>query len=435
MRTLRTSPNASRRNGFIYLAVLFTSLIIMTAVAGALAMSTSNLRAENDRLSRQSALRLAENELHRIASGMRTSSLWRDNSTNNAFTNWYGTMVDGVSVNEGTVRHRFVDVDGNLADDLSDAVDLTVHAAVGRAEAAIVATLESDPNPFQILHYSVTASDDIRVEDGGTIAAEGSIQVHDDCKTNSWGIITAPRLECAGNIESYVYLRGDRATSAVSMPTSDIVSEYISKGTRIPRGALGWSGGDRAIRDVVLSKTVNPYGSVDPNGIYWINAGGFDIRIQNSRIEATLAIYNAADIEIRGGIVWRHPGAADAILVTDSNIHLYDIEATLDEDDRGVNFNPPIMPYAGTDSDSDQTDVYATSLTGLIYTTNDFRLDPLVDNHHLILTGSLIARDIRVDGHLQIRQLGELVADPPASLADATPMRFVRGSLRRIPSP
>ncbi len=145
----------------------------MVSVTAALTISTSSLRGETDRSGRGQALRFAESEIHRQAAIMRTSSLWRSSETNNVFSNWHPITANGVDVT-GTslVRHRFNDTDGLLADDLTDTVELTVHAKVGRSEAAITVRLESDPAPLNLLRYSVTAADDIQFESGGALSCE-----------------------------------------------------------------------------------------------------------------------------------------------------------------------------------------------------------------------------------------------------------------------
>ncbi len=230
-------------------------------------------------------------------------------------------------------------------------------------------------------------------------------------------------------------LRGDLVGSSVTLPSYDVVAKYIALGTEIPFVSVPQSGGDLLIQDQLLSPTSNPFGAADPAGIYWLDAAGSDVIISHCRFDATLAIRNAGLVEIQGGIVWNYPTTADVILVTDSPITLTSVEATLDEAVRNVNFNPTSSPYRQTLFNSTTTDVYPTELRGVVYTSSDFTLDPMVSNASLHVTGAIVANDLRIDGYMTVTQLDELLSKPPPGLSNPTPMRFVRGSFRRIPSP
>ncbi len=424
----------SRRGGYVYLAVLFTSLIVAASVAAALSISLSTLRGENDRTHRSSALRFAESELHRQAAMMRTSGQWRTESTSGVFSPWY-TLPDMSGVVSGNLelRRRYTDADGVLDDDDTDSVELTIHARVGRSESAIIATLEPDPDPFDLLQYSVTVTNDLRFESGGAISCENPVQVVRKTETQSSGVLTTPRLECNGVVE--MTLRGDLSPAAVTIPTRDVLGGYIQMGTEIPNASIPRDNGDLLIQDIVLSSTMNPYGPLDARGIYWFDAGGQRVRLSHCRIDATLAIRNSSRIKVKGGITWNFPTSADAILVSDSNIRFTGVEATLDEAARGVNFNPSLSPYRQTLSNTTLTDLYPSELRGVIYTSGNVRLNPLVNDKSLHVTGAIICRNFRVDGFMTVTSLEELLDTPPIGLSDPTPMRFVRGTQRRIPSP
>lgn len=425
----------SQRGAFLYVAVLFTTLIVMISVSAALTISTANLRGETDRTDQGEALRLAESEIHRQAAILRTSSQWRSTAINDVFSDWHSLTTDGsAGGNQNSqVRHRFHDSDGQLDDDPTDGVELTVHARVGNSAAAITVFLESDPKPLDLLRYSVTAADDIHFDLGGTISCERPVQVLDDCRTSTSGILTTPQLECSGSVQ--MTLRGDLAASAVSLPGNDVVATYIALGTEIPLVSIPQTGGGLLIEDRLLSKTLNPFGAVDAAGIYWLDAAGNKVIISHCRFDATLAIRNASEIEIRGGINWNYPTSPDVILATDAPITMTGVEGILDEADRDINFNPASSPYRESLSNSTNEDTYPCELRGVVYSSNDFTLDPLVNDEQLRLCGSLIAYDLRIEGYMAVTQLNELLNNPPAGLSDPTPMRFVRGSFRRIPSP
>ncbi len=431
LRLLRRHRAAS---GFLYVAVLFTTLLVMVVVSAALSISTSNLRGETDRTSRGEALRLAESAIQRQAAIMRTSSQWRTDSTNNVFSNWYGLTLNGQNITGSSqIRHRYYDSDGDLADDFTDPVELTVHVKVGRSQRAVSVQFASDPEPFDLLDYAVTASRDLRIESNGALSCERAVQVDADGTGSNAGILTAPRLHCSGSVD--FTLRGDLSPSSVVLPANDVLAKYIELGTQIPTAPIPRSGGDWIIRDRVLSPTVNPFGPLDSNGIYWFDAGGDTVIISHCRFDATLAIRDAGEILVEGGIAWSYPTSADAILVSDSRIRFQNMQPWLVESDRSVNFNPPASPYRGSMSNNTLIDTYPTEFRGVIYTTDNLRMDPLSPNRNLHVTGALIGDEVRIEGAVTVTQLRDLNSMPSAGLSDPTPMRFVRGTWRRIPTP
>ncbi len=423
-----------RRDGFLYVAVLFTSLVVMVAVTAALAISTSTLRSENDRTSRGDALWVAESEVQRQLAIIKRGNAWRTDHANDTFVDWHAITFNGASIGSDlAVRHRFTDEDGDLADDDFDPVRLTVHARVGNSHAAVSVDLEPDPIPLDLLRYAITAADDAQFNDGYCVTTERPVQVVDDCKGDAASILTTPRLESGGSIA--MTLRGEWDTAKVDLPSRDVVARYISIGTEIPADSVPRDGADLLIDRQLLTPTDNPFGPVDASGIYWIDAGGERLRITDSRIEATLAITNCSLIEIGGGIVWRYPGSAEVILATNTDVILENIEPTLEESIVGVNFNPTSSPFRGNLSNVTTTDVYPTELRGILYTTGNVRIYPKSDGSALHVVGSIIGRDLIFDGHLVVHSLDELWQTPPAGLCDPTPMRLIRGSYRRIPTP
>lgn len=423
-----------RRGGYLYVAVLFTALIVSASVAASLTLSTGKLRADNDRINRKSALRLAETEIHRVASYLNRSGAWRTNKTSGAFSSWVVLSDDGV-VNSDTsrVRHRLTDADGDLADNVSDSVVLTAHATVGNSSAAVTATLQPQVAAESILQYGVTAYDDVQIESGGTLTSESPIQVGDDCKTNSSGLLTTTTLDCNGRVE--MTFRGDVQSASVQMPTHDVVDKYVQAGTQIAVASLPYQNGRRVIENVVLSAVDNPYGTADGAGIYWIDAGNYTVRIANCRIAATLAIKNASAIEVEGGVVWTYAANPEAILVADSDVKFDNIEPTLDEAPLSTNFNPTTTPYRGTYANANTTDLFPTEIRGVIFTTHDVTFDPTTDGKPLAITGAVVCKDLWINGFVSVRQFSETINNPPLGLINYVPMQFVRGTFQRIPTP
>ncbi|WP_145421308.1 hypothetical protein [Planctomycetes bacterium K23_9] len=422
--------------------MLFTSLIIVAVVTASLSLSTSSTRSELDRINRQSALRLAESELHRIATVLSTDDQWRDSHSNSVYSDWLSLATLSGSTDTGVVssdrgnarvRYQLFDVDGDLANDAQDEVVVTAHARVGRSHVAVTATLQNAYPPLPILDYSVTTTDDLEIDSPGTLSTNGIVQVADDCKTGTVGVLVAPELQCSGlNLLS---VRGDIASADVQLPSHDVVDVYAQAATTIPTNAIPQNAGVLQLQDILLSSNTNPYGAVDATGLYRINAQGNVLRISHCRIDATLVVEDCPRIDLSGGLTWSFPQQADAILVTDGTIRLQNVEPVLDESARGINFNPASTPYRGTSSNSNQTDSFPSELRGIIYAQNHIECDALTDNSRLNITGALICRDLRIYGNVSITSLPELIDWPPVAFADWRPKRFVRGSFRRVATP
>ncbi|MDG2224426.1 MAG: hypothetical protein P8L85_23800 [Rubripirellula sp.] len=433
---IANSPRRSQRqrDGYLYVAVLFTSLVVLTAATTAFSISTSTLRSENDRTNQDDALWLAESEMQRQLAIIKSSGTWRNKHTNDTFVDWHSLKLDEVSwSDESSVRHKFYDSDGDLADDNFDSVRLTVHARSATSHAAVSVELEPDPIPLDLLRYSITTGDDLKIPTIDSVVTERAVQVSDNTTGSPESLLTTPQLHCSGRVE--ISVRGEQKTASVTMPPHDVVDRYISLGTEIPNAEIPRSSRDLLLANRLLTKKDNPFGPVDKAGIYWIDAGGARVIIKNCRLEATLAITNSANVRIHNGVVWRYPNQADVILATNTILTLSNITPTLDENTVGVNFNPTSSPYRGTESNLTAKDVYPTELTGILYTSGNMRINRRTDGRTLKITGSLISRDLHLNGSVSLHSLDEVLTFPPPGLSDPTPMRLIRSSFRRIPPP
>ncbi|MGB7329212.1 MAG: hypothetical protein WBD31_30300 [Rubripirellula sp.] len=422
------------REGIVYVAVLFTALLVTTLVATAITLSTTSIQRESDRANKSRAMRIAESEMHRVASLMRSNSQWRTSLANGNYSPWrnWSAGNSGTTVLSQQVRHQFIDADGMLDDDLTDDVELTVHARVGLAEYAITSKLVWDPAPLSILKYAVTATDQLNFEDGA-ISSQRPIQVGGNCTAASSGILVAPRLECSGDVP--IAVRGDQGESNVEVPARDLVALYRSTSTTIPAAEIRQGAGARYLDEKLLSPTANPFGAPSPTGRYAVQMDQQKLVIQNCRINATLVIEGATEIEIRGAIVWTCPMTPDAILVTDAPVRFTAIENELNENTLAINFNPVTSPYRSNSANNTTTDRFPTEFRGLIYSSSDTVFEPTASGDNLPITGMTMARSITISGQISFFAFDELVTNPPLELCNPAPMQFEHGSWRRTESP
>ena len=169
--TRRRRARRKRRGGYLYVAVLFTSLIVAGSIATALSLDTARIKTLNASADRGSAIRLAESEIHRISVLLSTDSDWRDEVANATPSDWvtYGSLMGAANA---AARFVLVDQDGDLADDVFDDAELIAHARFGQAEAAVSVVMENGYAPLDLLRFGVSTFDDLRCEGGATLVSE-----------------------------------------------------------------------------------------------------------------------------------------------------------------------------------------------------------------------------------------------------------------------
>ena len=431
---MKVKIGRNERSGYVYLAVLFSALIVSAAVAAALSVSTANVKSQVDRDNRSIASRFAEAELHRQAARLSADPTWRDNHSNGAYSEWWDvTGLLTTSSDRAMVRYQVSDEDGDLSDDASDLVQLTAHARIGDSESAVTVTLEPGYKGLELLENSVTASDDIRIEYRSSVVCNRNARAIDDCKTSSSGLLVAPRLFTGDRLSTQ--LRGEHSTGVPTMPSHDVVDVYVQEGTQINASSLPLLSGRLVLSNVLLTAADNPFGSPDSDGIYWIDGGGATLEIANCRFGCTLAVKNVAYTVISGAVVWEPATNPEAILVSSSSIAISGIDPQLDEVALSKNFNPPSSPYRGSESNSTISDSFPTEFRGLIYSPSDIYVLATNNGEPVRLNGPVIGHDVVFFHDVQIMDLPDITDRPPRGFINPVAMRFIHGSMRRVPTP
>ncbi|MCC9604165.1 hypothetical protein LOC67_26730 [Stieleria sp. JC731] len=420
----RLRPRKRRRNGYLYIAVMFTSLIVAGAIATAFSIHTSRLRTASGEGDRRAALRLGESSLAVVSEILSQTPQWRDEFDAGEVNGW----VDAESLSgrpNSFAAMVLNDADGDLDDDSFDEVDVVAFVTLGHARAAVGAKLIPAGEPLSWLRYGITVMDDLRLEHA-TLMSEREVQVGDNCWTSTNGMIVSPRLHCDGYIG--VSTVGGSTADDIAVVDHDIVQRCEDLGTEIPMSSLPIHNSDRAIYGAVISASENSFGEVNPQGIYWIDANGSDLTITQSRIEGTLVVRDADQILVTGGICWESPGA---LLVTDSPVRFYDVNPILDESVVGANFNPPSTPYRGFDQNTVVGDQFPTSLRGIVYSSDDIDCFPRTDGSPLAITGAVICDRLSLWGDLSIQSYDEVIENVPPGFVDPTRLMIQPGSFYR----
>jgi hypothetical protein len=139
--------------------------------------------------------------------------------------------------------------------------------------------------------------------------------------------------------------------------------------------------GARFIHQTVLGPNVNPFGTANSSGIYWIDCQNTTkLVIERSRILGTLLILNPGPGScIDYGPIHMSPAVPGypALLVSNAGGNNFAIQATPDptadvadndltESENGVNFNPSGVPHKTLGTDTDESDTYDSELYGLV---------------------------------------------------------------------
>jgi hypothetical protein len=141
------------------------------------------------------------------------------------------------------------------------------------------------------------------------------------------------------------------------MPASSVISDYIARATVIPYAG--------AIDKKVLTAGSNPWGPVDPNGLYFIDTGGGDLQIKNTRIHGTLIVRtDGGSLFVEDTVLMQNYRSDYPVLIVDGDVYIRHKSADLQlsESVCAMNFNPVGAPYEGA-TDGDMLDEYPSEIT------------------------------------------------------------------------
>ncbi len=183
------------------------------------------------------------------------------------------------------------------------------------------------------------------------------------------------------------------------MPSPAVWDTYLALATTIPYTNFPLNGSDPNIREMdrqLIGATVNPYGSTDADGVYYIQIpAGKQLTVQDSRIHATLLIElgNGATFNTAQSCLWdpyagnNYPSAI-VKAAGSANFELRSSNKKLKEGSQPkINFNPVGEPYDGV-TDTDQNDQYSPLMRGMFHVIGSGVHTTLADD--LDLSGVLV---------------------------------------------
>ncbi|KPK78250.1 MAG: hypothetical protein AMJ79_00120 [Phycisphaerae bacterium SM23_30] len=293
-----------------------------------------------------------------------------------------GIWLQDVTVDQATYSVSGIDpVDGNLANNQVDPVDLICTAAVNGAQHTL--QVQAQNAPSELLKYALAA--------GGLIDINNHARIEGDVFTNSnidksggdtWVFGDA---EAVGSIHETANITGEITPGAAAKNFPDdqvLVNYYLNHATPIPF--------INQIQEVLISPISNPLGPINPEGLYIINCTSQKIVIRNCRIVGTLVLVNPkSDSEIKDAINWQ-PALADypALVVVDGAVKIQP-NMDLDENNLKVDFNLP-----GEDGQGENYQTFPNLIFGPIYCRGNLELGNSVNvQGPVISTGFLVLKD------------------------------------------
>jgi hypothetical protein len=340
---------------------------------------------------------------------------------------WRTTYTNGVweancPIGTGTYTLEGIDPDdGDLTDRNTDPLVLKGTGVQGETRYKLQVTLVAQLDPLEALRTCVHSAGELHVKAGKALTVTAAPASTNGNLRNDGTII--------GDIEAATQSGTGTITGTVTvpapskaMPAAYVFADYVAKATPIPFT------GD--IIKQVLSPGYNPWGTPDPDGVYYIDTGGNNLQIDTSRIHGTLIVSCPGKKLVIDNESFLHAYRADyPVLIVDGivDIKLKSASLTLDESQRGANYNPPGAPYLGQ-SDDDQADQYPTEIQGLVHIKG-----ALASYETSRVRGTIICEDaVTIETALEIIHNPSLYTNPPEGYTVLRQMKIADGTWKQV---
>ncbi|MBN1347654.1 MAG: hypothetical protein JXQ73_33515 [Phycisphaerae bacterium] len=425
-----------RRRGSAYMTVLGASLTVTAIGLSGLMVARVHHRVSESAAESYEARFSAQSMLEAAVGSTVVFQYWRTQ-----FGLDSGETTPDMPLGNGVCRLKVVDeIDGDLQNDPDQSVRLTATAEVG--DAVWHYTAIAEPPPLQCLRKALIGVSQITVDFSANLTVYGSSAYcqgtsdssHGTFRNYLWATVNGP--VDANSVVNFGTITGTVTNNAprLELPDPNVVDYYKGIATEISWYSLPVSGGDsnyRKIEKVILSHTSNPYGAVNPDGLYYIRIVGTQIEIENCRVEGTLVIDADSDelFLIDEGMYWE-PHRPDYPALIVRGPCTIGVEQPLSEADCDTNFNPSGMPFEGV-TDNQKDDTYRGVIKGLVHVTGGALR--LKDSTYVI--GSVVADStVTVEDNVTLRHDANLLLNPPKRYRSRN-LAIVPGTWQRVTSP
>ena len=363
--TATPNPQSSIRSpqsqGSVYLHVLACSLLV--SIIGLGSLLAVRVQVRSCRLTRDyaEARTCAVSAVELGLLHIQQDPTWR--------TTWpNGTWMQDKPLGSGTFTLQGIDPqDNDLADSPYDAVVLTGIGAKGLTRHKARVVLVPVIKPIEALTSCLQGSGSLQVNAGKKITAVGA-PVCTNGQLNNDGTIDgsteAQSINHSGTITGSLTVPG----AVKRMPGADVISRYAAKATVIAYRAT--------VEKIVLAPGCNPYGTVDPNGLYVMNTNNSNLMIRDCRIYGTLVVLaGSGTVTVDNSVLIQNyrPDFPTLLVAGNAVIRCTSATTQLSEVTLAMNFNPTGAPY-NSGTDNDKKDTYPNEIQGLVHISGSLRL-------------------------------------------------------------
>lgn len=416
--------SAPRSRGSIYIIVLIT--VALVAAIGVTGLQLERVRSRTSAISTDiNEARLAAQSASELGVGLINGATgWRQAAINGS-----GELAAG-SIGRGKYILSLSDpLDGDLADYSLDEVTLRTIVRMPKATHANEVTLQPTFDPLPALRLALVAGGPIALTGGSSIVASQGIFSNGNITSNTGAQPVRGEVRAAGTITGGTYAGPIYASqAAITLPDVGIVADWAGQGTAIAYSAIPQG----QISRQLLTPSINPYSaSRDARGIYVIDAGGGNLRIERSRLVATLVVRNATTVTIDSSVNWEPAEPGLPLLVVQGAIELTMSANALTEGtgNSGAqrNLNPVGAPYLGV-TDTDTSDTYPSALTGVLFATGNF-----TTSASATINGVVIVRGAaNLSGTLTINKNESYLQTVPAGFGTTPKWIMKPGSAKQV---
>lgn len=408
------------RSGFLYVAVLVTTVLVAVVSLAAVSVGHLELRVASQAgdLAQAQALARAGVELGVLK--LNKNSNWRTTTSINT-----ELPVVPISRGGGTITYKIVDADGSLSDDQSDAVEIQGIGRVGDVTVIDSVRLYPTGAALTCLEASMCCAGDIQLGLQITLTTSRFVSSNGNINAGSLGSSINGGAQAVGTISGTVTGSKSSGITARKLPGSDVFEYYKDNGTWIDIDSIP----SYEVKNVVLSPASNPYGAeTNAEGIYVIDCEGKNISIKNSRVVGTIVLLNpGSSSSVSDSLRWDPVTPNYPALLVSGSLSIRHSTANLDENTLGVNFNPVGTPCNG-DADADTTDTYSSEIHGLVYVSGTFSNSLSPGNP---IRGVLICQASQSLSTCNLTYRSIFLTYPPPGFATGNPMKISPGSWKR----
>ena len=405
------SREAGRRGIIAITALVMLSVLVVVALAASEEMVLEAKAAQNRNAIRQAYLCAYTG----IDYCLYLSGVYSDWRTRLGSGDW----IANHAVGGGTVTVSASDPDdGVVAGDPIGVVQLTASATKDLAKRTL--TTLAQPPPGMALKYALCSlsNTDLQLRGGvhvyGDIRTTGKVRADADVSL-AGNIYTAPGQDVDAVLED-ADTQVIRTGLAVDAPPVDFAwYRSVAREIFLPVEAKHY-----ALRNARLTPTNNPFGLAHPQGLYFVDAGGKEVRIYDSYLIGSLIITNSPRLKIRGGYYHKTYLKQYPALLCSGDIFI-EINQNLQESVVGVDFN----------GDADMKDLFVSQIHGVVYSSGMITgLQYGVDPGPFYFRGAMVASRLIIAGSAFHVSYDPELAETPVAGFQGPGLVLLEGSMQ-----